>query len=823
VTAKSSRRAPPTVAVERNPATENSGDSAGEPWWLTGLAVVWLIGFNLFFYSFTMPNNDRLRRLDLWISLPDQLSFSELFSAQWSNLGQRAGIFGVATAAVFSAWGVGQLLLRLIRPSVSGNSTEGTVFAFALGLSGLSLATLSLGLAGLLHRWLFVSVCAAGPIGELVLRLRERSRAVAARIQAAPAAVVSNVRASRQADSETGKAPLPGRSPLLMIVLATMIPFVCVMGLGSMSPERDFDPLAYHLEGPKEFYQAGHISFLPHNVYTSFPFLSEMLVLLGMVLYGDWFWGALAGKCILFAFAPLAAVTVYAAGRRYFSPLAGMLAALILLSTPWIDRVSIMAYAEGSLTFFLAVTLLATLIAMERLRAGESAIGQVFLAGLLAGSGMACKYTGLVQVVAPMGVAVCGAAWFALGENPARPRNVLKAALTFAIGVALTIGPWLLKNAVETGNPVYPLAYNIFGSWAWSPELNARFVPAHSHHGYSLAALGQNALDVIADNDWSSPLLFGLAPLAFLVRKKRGVVIGLWVLVGYLFFAWWIFTHRLDRFWMPMIPVIALLAGVGATWSFGAVWRWPAVAAIVLALWFNFGLMAGHDVYGVCGYDMYGLCGYNAFLSDLPQARENAGYPFFTYMNQQLPKGAKVLDVGDGAVFNARFPIVYNTVFNNSIFQEWFAAPAPGVKERDLPLRSPKDILQTLHENGITHVYVCWDWIRRYREPGNYGFTEFVSPAQFDRLMHAGVLGQPVTIGMMSAQGMSTETISDLSNRIRKGLFVMGKDNLPILVTDLTAEISSNDRKTLKDWSAPLLTEADGHDVVINAQIFPVR
>jgi hypothetical protein len=192
-------------------------------------------------------------------------------------------------------------------------------------------------------------------------------------------------------------------------------------------------------------------------------------------------------------------------------------------------------------------------------------------------------------------------------------------------------------------------------------------------------------------------------------------------------------------------------------------------------------------------------------------------------MNQRLPKGAKVLDVGDGAVFNARFPIVYNTVFNESIFQEWFAAPAPGVKERDLPLRPPKDILRTLHENGITHIYVCWDWIRRYREPDNYGFTEFVSPAQFDRLMGAGVLGQPVTIGMMSAQGMSTDAMNKFANQIRKGLFVVAKGNVPILVTDLTAEITSIDRKTLKDWSAPLLTEAEGHDVVINAQIFPVR
>ncbi len=58
-------------------------------------------------------------------------------------------------------------------------------------------------------------------------------------------------------------------------------PFVVVMILGSMLPSIDFDVLEYHLQGPKEYYQAGRIAFLPHNVYTSMPFGVEMLHLTG--------------------------------------------------------------------------------------------------------------------------------------------------------------------------------------------------------------------------------------------------------------------------------------------------------------------------------------------------------------------------------------------------------------------------------------------------------------------------------------------------------------------------------------------------------------
>ena len=250
------------------------------------------------------------------------------------------------------------------------------------------------GLAGFLYRPLFIALCAAPLILEIVLACREWQ-------------------ARRIAGEPLVQSKL-GRSPFFWLIIAAMIPFVWVMWLGSMSPERDFDVLAYHFEGPKEYFQADRIDFLPHNVYTNFPFFAEMLVLLGMVLRGDWYWGALVGKCVLFAFAPLTALTLYAAGRRYFSPQAGLIAALVFLSTPWIDRITIIAYVEGPLTFFLAASLLAASIAVERFRAKLPAWREVLLAGLLAGSGMACKYTGLLQVVVPIGLVIVAGAWFAL-------------------------------------------------------------------------------------------------------------------------------------------------------------------------------------------------------------------------------------------------------------------------------------------------------------------------------------------------------------------------------------------------------------------------
>src|SRR6185295_4697275 len=59
---------------------------------------------------------------------------------------------------------------------------------------------------------------------------------------------------------------------------------------------------------------------------------------------------------------------------------------------------------------------------------------------------------------------------------------------------------------------------------------------------------------------------FAFAPLALLAGAARRRAAWLWVYVGWLTLSCWLFTHRIDRFWVPLIPVVALLAGAGGVW-----------------------------------------------------------------------------------------------------------------------------------------------------------------------------------------------------------------------------------------------------------------
>ena len=122
-----------------------------------------------------------------------------------------------------------------------------------------------------------------------------------------------------------------------------------------------------------------------------------MLSLSAMVLCGDWRDGAIIGKVLLSAFPLLSVVCAYAIGRRWFGQVSGMLAAIACISTPWMFRISIIAYAEGAAAFYLISTTMICLLVLGR---PEQVRWQwILLAGLFAGSSMAAKYPGVVSVV----------------------------------------------------------------------------------------------------------------------------------------------------------------------------------------------------------------------------------------------------------------------------------------------------------------------------------------------------------------------------------------------------------------------------------------
>lgn len=781
-------------------------EDSPHPAWKVCAAVIWLCVFGFVFFQIDLPNSSpTTNRTDVWVELPDLFFYSviphpDAPAAGWSYFPQRLPIVLVGGWMLAGAWGLGHVLLRILGLRPHLHRLEKTVFAFGLGLSGVSLLVLGVGMlaqrvpGALSGETLGIALFVFALIEFALRRTWDRSTSSSAE---SGKSSTSGKSSQKRADSDfslsrLGAVLLRGQIPFGVltrgIASLTMTLFVMAMALGAMLPSVDFDVKEYHIQGPKEWFMDGAIEMLPHNVYTSFPFLTEMFHLLGMELSSDWYLGALAGKLVLMTFAPLTGLAVFAAADRLFDRRAAWAAMLIHLSTPWTYRISIIAYAEGGLTFFLMATVLAVIIHVQSqqekverdsgVHVGPPLAGRLTaLIGLLAGSAMACKYPGLLSVVFPAAAILLLLEWKSQQVAPLA-RRAMKRLLIFGIGCGVTIGPWLLKNLYETGNPVYPLMNSLFHGIDWTPILEANWKHAHSPSHYQPFDLLVKFYDVTLKSDWLSPLMFSLAPLAFLTRRNRRFILGLWLYVGFLFLSWWGLTHRLDRFWIPLIPIVAVLAGAGVWWTTHQLWRYAAGLFVALCVLFNLGFITTVN------------CGLNTWLGDLTEIRDNAEFTSepVAYLNRmRLPTDAKVLFVGEAQVFDVRVPLVYNTVFDISIFEQWCSASEPDVPVADQKMKSAEEIRERLRSEGITHILVNWQEILRYRT--TYGISEFLTPWRFGHLQREGILHRNAT-SLSGARPMNS--------------------------------FSNSDRQTIEKWAPELLIRYEGEPAFVTSQLFLV-
>lgn len=703
------------MAHRANPLTPGASAVSAvrgrSPWFGAALAAIALAQLVWFCWYWTVPlpnaaaaqttlvdGSTRTESLRRWPLLAQAIPHLVLPGTGWKEsllgaavnkltrfefLPQRVPIAGVGLSVVCAAIGLGTLSLRALRLRTVIGPLGSVAIGFPLGTALLAVITLALGRAGWLSHTLVRAGLLALALSGCGLELRDA------------------ILAMRRPMTRSA------HSAALFAILAS--PFLILMILNSLQPSIEFDSLEYHLQGPKEWYQNGRIAFLPHNVYTSMPFGVEMLHLLAMYFAGDWWHGALAGQFVVAAHSINAALAVGLTARVLASPRAGWCAALVYISTPWIYRLSGFAWVEGPLNDFHAALLLATVLALRSL-GGALATRWWLLIGALAGGAMACKYPALLSAVVPAGAI----ALFAVFR-----RRAWNIPLAFAIGLALTVGPWLAKNWIDHGNPVYPLANRIFQGHPWSPDRETQWSRAHGPRPVTWPELVNGLTEVAGRNDWQSPLFFALAPLAFF---RPGTRRSAWILAGYaayIFGTWWLLTHRLDRFWLPVLVPLGILAGLGADWSRRT--AWTGLLGIVML----FGLFSNWF------FNTTELAGLNRWTDDLRVLRRDVpriASPTLALLDESLPNGSKVLLIGQAGVFHLTIDHIYNTVFDDEIVEQL----ARG--------RAPDEIRAALHARGITHILVDWAEIARHRKPGGYGFSDFVRPEVFSRWASAGVI-----------------------------------------------------------------------------------
>ncbi len=304
----------------------------------------------------------------------------------------------------------------------------------------------------------------------------------------------------------------------------------------ALAPETRSDANVYHLTPAVESMRSGgfgdQISFyerLPQGIENLFAMAYSM-------------GGSSAAKLVhLVMFLATFPLLIEIGRRLGVSVETSAIAAVIYVCAPVAGASGTSAFTDAALVFYTVLTLFLFLVWKED---GDSWL--LLLAGLAAGFCYCCKITGiLVPLVA--GVYVVNHSLAVV----ARYRPVY-----FAGAALLMIAPWMIRNAVEVGNPVAPVMNRFFPNPYF--HIATEELYAKSLRSYGDVSLREVPLEItVGGNRLQGTVgpVFLFAPLALLaLRRKNGrVVLALAVVLA---FPW--FLNNGTRFLMQSLPWIAL-------------------------------------------------------------------------------------------------------------------------------------------------------------------------------------------------------------------------------------------------------------------------
>ncbi len=623
--------------------------------------------------------------------------FLSALSSQKNAVGRCAGNVAsllFAPLVVLLAVALGDRLLALLLQR-EGKLPGRWLFAAGLGLGGFSLATLLVGVVLL-------------PPTPVVWALLILGAVILARTSGR---VVIALWTSILRWAE-------GRNWAEAVLVALVALLVFLNALRAFIPPIEYDEMEYHLAAPAKYVRQGRVSFIWDNAYASFPANVEMLFLDAMLIRGGVEEGFALGRLLNVALGVLAACAAGACAAAIFGHAASVPAAAILYTWPAVNTLALAAYVELGLLLYVGLALLAAYV-----YAREQRPAQAVLLGIVCGLAAGCKYPAVLFVC----VAAC--LWVVA---MARAKWAMHGAV-FAAAAFLTFSPWLIRNVVNTENPVYPLAWKFFNGGHWSDRKEARWQKAHTAADRSLAgmwrSLRRTATERYPREDsprTMSVLLVVLLPLAFVRRgwrTKAGVLVALAALCV---LGWLMFTHRITRFLLPWLVPLVLVNAAGAVALEGTrrLGRAVGIGLVVLAL------LEARATYSVRlpaeEFEVFrGRYGAEELYARLFE-HASYGHDAITFINR-LPAGSRVLFYGEARTLYCTGDVVAPTVFDEN--------PLDAIVDA---ARSEDDILAGLKARGVTHLYVNLvelhrlQWSYAFRHGGRDwpGYTVLRDPAE---------------------------------------------------------------------------------------------
>ncbi len=489
--------------------------------------------------------------------------------------------------------------------------------------------------------------------------------------------------------------------PYLLIAIIGLFYIPAI--LQAAAPPYVRDSLVYHLLCPKEYLKAGHLVHIEGNIFSAFPKGHEVLMTLLLSVSGD---RAAQGFSILQQLAAIG--EIYGITYLIAGPLTAALCVLGFATVPPVLYFTGCGYVEPALLMTLGGSLLVLFLSSYSPKGmiGTEALGlkRISLMGFLSGWMAALKYNGLIYL---------GLFGFVLLWNH---RKVPSKKALIAVGAfSASAAPglcWMVWNWTDLGNPVYPMAWFLFGGRGWDETRALSMSQYFDLYGmgrslrdylmlpWNLAFVGR--FDTIRFDGAMGPfliffLLLAIASAILLIRL--GFANPMLKNVGVMFVisaAFFVFGTQQVRFWLPSQMLICIFAApalrsIGSFIRSKQVLKATLVLIVIAAVAWNIYFLGKQFIKIAYYKPVLSVEQERAFL-----VRQVPGYRGLEFMNQNLSKHSRVLCIWTGT---------YGYYIDPSYYSDTFIEDATFKKFINTS-RNGKELSQRLREAGFTHLFV---------------------------------------------------------------------------------------------------------------------
>jgi len=518
-------------------------------------------------------------------------------------------------AFVLAAYGTGSFFLNLVKIKFRSFGEE-AVFAQAVGLVIFSYATFVIGLSGLLHSIYFRIL--------LVLLLLVFFR----RVKRLGQYLWHNVR------HQNYGLKLDTALVLLIIV------FALLNLAAALAPVHSSDAIAHHIAVPKIYAEQHRITNIPDIIPSNYPLAANMLFLDGYLLQS----GELS-ELIAVYIGLLLALALYFFCARYFTKRTGLIAAAVFYTLPIFSLYNVRGFVDISTGLFAFLALYAFFIWHST---GKKSM--IVVSAVMAGVAASTKTS---AVLTPVIIGL----FFAYDYWIIKRKRGFNGLALFVVVAVATMLPWIVRAWLNTGNPFYPVFYNVFGGEYMNALLAQYWTETLARVG-----LGTNIIDLVL-LPWNATMhstafreLLGIGPvfLAFvpilILMRNVDKKIKVLLVMALAFILPWFFTAQILRYIFVVFAVLSVVSAYVINRMLNKNLAIIAATSFVVVLGINTALWAGANGDEVAV--VAGLQPREEFLS-----QKVANYNLLQHANENL-EDAKICLYGDIRGYYSQHPYV---------------------------------------------------------------------------------------------------------------------------------------------------------------------